>query len=118
MIENGRFVVQLENNHHYVLIDTVTGYQYYTPAQDDALAISGMLNSKDNLLVNQRNHIQHLEGLLKKMGVEDTSQPKYCKNCKYGASVSIMGEGKDCWCDLSDKSVGVHDCCSKWVADE
>ena len=118
MIENGRFVVQLENNHHYILIDTVTGYQYYTPAQDDALAICGMLNSKDNLLVNQRNHIQHLKGLLKKMGVEDTSQPKYCKNCKYGASVSVMGDDKDCWCEVFDRSVGIHDCCSKWVAEE
>lgn len=114
----GRFVVQLENNHHYVLIDTVTGYQYYTPAQDDAMTICGMLNSKDDLLANQRSQIKHLQDLLAKAGVKDVTQPKYCKNCKHGSGISVMGDDKDCWCNVTDRSVGIYDYCTKWVAEE
>lgn len=43
-----RYIVELENNHHYVLIDTVTGRVFYTPAQEDARTLAGILNSYEN----------------------------------------------------------------------
>ena len=41
---NSPFYVELENNHHYILVNEETGRSYYTPAQDDANSICGMLN--------------------------------------------------------------------------
>ena len=35
-----RYIVELENNHHYILVDTVTGETFYTPAQDDANSLA------------------------------------------------------------------------------
>ena len=33
---SGPYYVELENNHHYILVNEETGRSYYTPAQDDA----------------------------------------------------------------------------------
>ena len=48
VIMNNRYIVELENNHHYVLIDTVTGRVFYTPAQEDANTLASILNSYEN----------------------------------------------------------------------
>ena len=98
-----RFIVELENNHHYILVDTVTGYQYYTPAQDDALSICGMLNSQQKKLNEQRE-------MLNKFNVNS----EYCVNCK---CVDLMdADDDDVWCKLKDKSVYKFDWCEKWNA--
>lgn len=43
-----RYIVELENNHHYILIDTVTGETFYTPAQDDANSLAKKLNNYED----------------------------------------------------------------------
>lgn len=40
----GPFYVELENNHHYILVNEQTGRSYYTPAQADAHEICGIIN--------------------------------------------------------------------------
>lgn len=42
------FYVELENNHHYILVDEETGRSYYTPAKDDANSICRQLNQLIN----------------------------------------------------------------------
>ena len=44
---SGPYYVELENNHHYILVNERTGRSYYTPAQDDANEIAGILNRYD-----------------------------------------------------------------------
>ena len=41
---SGPYYVELENNHHYILVNEETGRSYYTPAQDDANEICRKLN--------------------------------------------------------------------------
>ena len=41
---SGPYYVELENNHHYILVNEETGRSYYTPAQDDANEICRILN--------------------------------------------------------------------------
>lgn len=109
-----RFVVDLENNHHYVLIDIITGYQYYTPAQDDANAICGMLNSQYEKIDKQRKKINDLKQKLQMAGISVESDEKYCNNCANCESISVNYNGEDVWCNVKDKSVYKYDYCTEW----
>lgn len=113
-----RFVVDLENNHHYVLIDIITGYQYYTPAQDDANAICGMLNSQYERMDKQRQEIQKLKQKLLGAGISVDTEEKYCNNCANCDFVSLNYDGKDVWCNVKDKSVYQYDYCQLWKGKE
>lgn len=107
-----RYIVYLEGNHHYMLLDTVTGYSYYTPGQQDATSICNMLNNKDEMLEKQKHHIKELEHTLKKNNL--TFEPnRNCENCKYFCSnYGLNDEG---FCDLKDISTCVSDYCNSWV---
>lgn len=59
-----RYIVELENNHHYVLIDTVTGQVFYTPAQDDANTLATKLNDYEKRLYSKTDSMA-------------------CENCRY-----------------------------------
>ncbi len=109
-----RFVVDLENNHHYVLIDVVTGYQYYTPAQDDARVICGLLNSQNERLNNQREQINSLKKKLEICGVKDNTIEKYCNTCAHCDDSSLRFGGKDIWCEVKERSFYKYDYCSAW----
>lgn len=113
-MEFERFIVDLENNHHYILVDTITGYQYYTPAQDDAVAICGMLNSQQSRLESQRKQIADLQNKLKSRGINVGVTQKNCSTCKHCDLVSI-GNGSDVWCNSKDRSVYKYDYCKLWV---
>ena len=109
-----RFVVDLENNHHYVLIDVITGYQYYTPAQDDANVICGLLNNQYERLDKQREQIKGLKRKLESAGISvDLEEEKYCINCSNCDCVSL-NFSKDVWCNVKDKSVYQYDYCNLW----
>ena len=108
-----RFIVELEGNHHYILIDTVTGHSYYTPAQADANSICGMLNSQFSKINYQRHHIKELETTLKNKGI--TFEPnRECRNCDY----ICLGIDNSAFCDLKEKSVALNDYCTNWKLSE
>ena len=44
------FYVELENNHHYILVNEETGRAYYTPAQDDANSLAYKLNQQNKTI--------------------------------------------------------------------
>lgn len=46
---SGPWFTELENNHHYILVNERTGRSYYTPAQDDANEIAGILNRLEKI---------------------------------------------------------------------
>ena len=110
-----RFVVDLENNHHYILVDTITGYQYYTPAQDDALSICGMLNNQQKMLENQRQELAQLKTKLQGMGVSVNEKQEYCKTCANNDLFGLSVGDDDVWCNVKDKSVYKYDWCNQWV---
>ena len=107
MIE-GRYIVELEKNHHYLLIDTLTGRSFYTPAQDDAKSIAGLLNSNDSRIREQYDKIEMLENILKKNNISFDSNHS-CSNCEY-KTLRLSGA----WCELNEKPVALYDSCKSW----
>lgn len=89
-----RYVVELENNHHYILIDTVTGRSYFTPAQDDANSLAGIMNNYINTLENQRTKIRNYEAVLGGNGllVKKEHHNPSCKTCRYASITFLTGE--------------------------
>ena len=88
-----RYIVELENNHHYILIDTVTGETFYTPAQDDAKSLATKLNNYEN-------------GKLSKSGFMK------CENCGYLYFDALTGEHQ---CEYKHiKITNLQDKCSDW----
>jgi uncharacterized Fe-S radical SAM superfamily protein PflX len=113
MIKNYRFSVDLENNHHYILIDNVTGSSYYCPAEDDANTIASILNNQYDLLQEQNNKIREYEKLLDKKGVIIQSTKKICKNCRESSFV-YMGDNDEVYCDLKNDKVKMNATCDNW----
>ena len=107
-----RYISQLENNHHYIVIDTVTGHSFFVPAQKDSMSLCGILNGKEDALERQRHHINELEKSLKSGGVE-FKQNRHCGNCEHGI-VEFLSEGDDCYCELHEFPVSLNDYCNKW----
>ena len=109
-----RFVVELENNHHYILVDLVTGYSYYTPAQMDANSLCGILNDLSSKINNQRHHIKELENTLQKHGLK-CELNRECRNCDHICMRYLDDEDSSAWCELRDRTVGLNDYCKDWV---
>ena len=93
-----RYVVELENNHHYILIDTVTGRSYFTPAQEDANSLALMLNNYVKSLDNQRRKLKGYENVLTDKGLVIKPKRKCCKNCQFGNVTFLTGED-EIYCD-------------------
>lgn len=89
-----RYIVELENNHHYVLIDTVTGQVFYTPAQNDAKTLASKLNQYDNQLHSKT-------GLMK------------CENCGY-LYLNTIDEKYCCSYREDMEIVNLQDRCENW----
>lgn len=106
---DGRYNVYLENNHHYMLTDSISGETFYTPAQEDANALAGKLNQKDNTIRKQQKRIQELEALVKSNGLT-VEENHVCNNCE-NKTLQFSGE---CWCELHQKPVAVYDSCNSW----
>lgn len=89
-----RYIVELENNHHYVLIDTVTGQVFYTPAQNDANTLATKLNNYEKQLYSK-------------------TQSMKCENCGYLYLDAING---NYCCSYKDDMVinNLQDHCSNW----
>ena len=89
-----RYIVELENNHHYILVDTVTGETFYTPAQDDANSLAKKLNDYDNRFVSKN------QSLMK------------CENCGYLYFDALTGEHQ---CEFKKiKITNLQDKCADW----
>ena len=114
---SGRFIVELENNHHYILVDTVTGYKYYAPAQDDASSICGILNNQQKLLEKQRRDLHQLKEKLQSMGVQIDLKQEICENCANNDLFGFSFGDDDVWCNVKEKSVYKYDWCDKWCGD-
>ena len=123
MIKNYRFSVDLENNHHYILIDNITGSSYYCPAEDDANIIASMLNNQYDLLQEQNQKIREYEKLFKDKGIMELltekgvviqTTKKNCKNCKESSFI-YLGDNDEVYCDLKKDNVRMNDICDNWV---
>lgn len=111
-----RYLVELENNHHYIVIDTVTGYSYFVPAQADANSLAGILNNNEDRLERQRHHIKELEDSLSKNGV--IFEPnRTCRNCN-NMIVPYITDNDEGYCELLEKGVSVNDYCNAWTLTE
>lgn len=112
-MKNYRFAVELENNHHYIIIDTITGYHYYAPAEDDANSLANILNSQYDLLSKQREIIREYENMLERKGIMVKLPTSLCKDCEHSSFVHLNSD-EDIWCNLRDVSVGVNDTCKNF----
>ena len=92
-----RYVVELENNHHYILIDTVTGRSYFTPAQEDANSLALILNNYVKSLDNQKRKLNGYENVLTNRMVVK-SKKECCGDCYYGNVTFLTGED-EVYCD-------------------
>lgn len=108
-----RFLAMLENNHHYIIVDSVTGYSYYIPGQVDSNNLCTILNSQDDTIERQRHHIKELETSLKRHNIS-FEQNRTCKNCNH-MSVNYVNDGSDGYCELKELGVGVDDYCKGWT---
>lgn len=109
-MKNHRFIVELENNHHYIIIDTITGYQYYAPAEADANSIASILNSQYDLLGKQRKIIQEYETILEEKGIVVKTITNLCKDCEHSSFIHLNSDD-DVWCNIHDVSVAMNDTC-------
>ena len=109
-----RFIVELENNHHYIVIDTLTGASYFTPAQNDANSLATLLNNSLTLIENQRNKIKNYEELLIKNNLIYVNDKPSCNNCKFH-SVTYLNYLEDIYCDKDDETYNKHHYCEKYV---
>ena len=107
-----RYVVELENNHHYIVVDTVTGHRFYVPAQTDSASLCGVLNGKEEALERQRHHIKELETTLKNKGIKVETN-RQCRNCKHSL-VEFLSEGDEAYCELFEFPVSLNDYCNRW----
>ena len=89
-----RYVVELENNHHYVLIDTVTDQVFYTPAQNDANSLASKLNHYDQQLYSKTHSMK-------------------CENCGY---LYLNTVNEEYCCAYKDDMVitDLNGKCSNW----
>ena len=108
---NERYRVDLENNHHYILIDEVGWRSYYTPAQDDAIAIAGKLNQYEKTILEQKERIRILEKTVREHGLTvDESEVHNCNNCEH----KTLRFNGDLWCEVNEKPIAAHDSCTRW----
>ena len=107
-----RYTSQLENNHHYIVIDTVTGHSFFVPAQQDSMSLCGVLNGKEDALERQRHRINELESSLKNKGIKVETN-RLCRNCKH-SMVEFLCEGDEAYCELHDFPVSLNDYCNRW----
>ena len=86
-----RYIVELENNHHYILIDTVTGETFYTPAKEDANRLAFLLNNRKN---------------------KSPNLSMKCENCGYLYFNTLK---EDYYCSMKDTRIpNLEDKCNDW----
>ncbi|MBQ6219922.1 MAG: hypothetical protein IJH63_00865 [Methanobrevibacter sp.] len=105
-----RYHTDLENNHHYILIDEVNWRSYYTPKQDDAIAIASKLNQYEKIVLEQRERIRVLEKTIQEHGLTVESEVHNCSNCEH-RTLRFSG---DLWCEVNEKLIMSHDSCNRW----
>lgn len=54
----GEYYAELENNHHYIIVDGEHDRTYYCPAQDDANALAHLINDKNKTIANLMSNQQ------------------------------------------------------------
>lgn len=112
-----RYVVELENNHHYIVVDTVTGSSYFTPAQDDANALANMLNRYEDKLVRQKKKVKKYKDLVgrdKTNNVYVKKRKGECGECKY-AHITFLTTDDDIYCSKFDDTFKVSHSCNSFV---
>ena len=111
-----RYVVELENNHHYIIVDTITGSSYFTPAQEDANALASIMNNYENKLKGQKKKLKQYKGLLSDNDLiyfKDNGKG-VCKDCYNGYTTFITGEDK-IYCSEKDDVFGLDDTCEDFI---
>lgn len=113
---SSRFLSELENNHHYIVVDTVTGHSYYVPGQIDSGLLSGLLNSQLDTINQQRHHIKELESTLREHNLSFEPN-RSCNNCNY-MTIHYINNHDEGFCELKDRGVSVEDYCGRWILKE
>ena len=111
-----RYISELENNHHYIIVDTITGYSFYVPGQVDSTSLVDILNNKEKILERQRHHIKELENSLAKHNIPFKPN-RSCRNCNNIITPYINGN-EEAYCELLEKGVSVNDYCNAWTLTE
>ena len=111
-----RYVVELENNHHYIVIDTVTGSSYFTPAQEDANALASIMNNYEKKLKGQKGKIKEYKGLLSdnKIIYVKNNDKGECSEC-VNSYLTILGGEDKIYCSELDDTFSIHHTCDKFV---
>lgn len=77
----GEYWVELENNHHYILVDGVHDRTYYCPAQDDANSIAHILNNQLKTIQKQREEIRALRNGTKTKPIFEIIRRFFDRDC-------------------------------------
>ena len=63
----GEYWAELENNHHYIIVDNEHDRTYYCPAEEAANTLSRILNNKNETIRKQREEIKDLRKQLEEL---------------------------------------------------
>ena len=55
---SGEYWAELENNHHYIIVDEEHDRTYYRPSKSVATTLSHILNNKNKIIRRQREELR------------------------------------------------------------